>query len=195
MRTARFNVPGVVYHVISRFVDRDWILDDDSERHCFLDLLGRALRKSDWRCLAYAVMSNHIHLAMLAGYDPLSSWAKPTNAGFARWLNHRRGRLGPIYADRPRDFAVLPANERLLIAYIHNNPVRAGVVSTARESTWTSHRHYLADTHPTWLDAADGLARAGFDDRDQFERQPQAITRSTGSWRDRSPTSDLIPSS
>ena len=48
-RGARFNVPGAVYHVISRFVDRDWFIESEDERSLYLSLLGRALLESDWR--------------------------------------------------------------------------------------------------------------------------------------------------
>ena len=71
MRTARATPEGEVHHVISRFVDGRFFLTTDSERAHYLRLLGKALQKSDWTCLAYAVMSSHIHLAMIAGRKPL----------------------------------------------------------------------------------------------------------------------------
>jgi hypothetical protein len=39
-----------------------------------------------------------------------------------------------------------------LIRYVHNNPVRAGVVARASESGWSSHRAYLGlASCPSWL--------------------------------------------
>jgi hypothetical protein len=39
-----------------------------------------------------------------------------------------------------------------LIRYVHNNPVRAGVVDRASESGWSSHRAYLGlEKVPPWL--------------------------------------------
>lgn len=50
-----------------------------------------------------------------------------------------------------------------LLAYIHNNPVRAGVVSDPFDSTWSSHRVYVGEAPaPAWLDVELGLSRAGF---------------------------------
>ncbi len=169
MRTARYNVFGVVYHVICRFADRRWRIHDDEERHHYLQLLGRALGRSDWRCLAYALMSNHIHLAMVAGRDILASWIQSVNSTFAQWLNRRHDRIGAVFAERPKDFAVRPDREAHLIAYIHNNPVRAGVVARACDSSWTSHRSYLGAGAPSWLDVEGGLMRAGFGDRIAFD--------------------------
>jgi REP element-mobilizing transposase RayT len=170
MRMPRKNVPGVVYHLIWRFVDRDWFFHDAEERGCYLRLLGRALEFVDWRCLAFALMSNHIHIAMVAGTSPMSSWTKRVNSPFARWMNERHGRLGSLMADRARDHAIVSAREGHLLAYIHNNPVRAGVVAHANQSGWTSHRFYAGlDAPPKWLHVDEGLARAGFVDMATFD--------------------------
>ncbi len=176
-RTRRSNLPGVVYHCITRFVDREWFFDHAEERERYLFLLGRSLNGSDWRCLAYALMSNHIHLAMLAGQQPMESWTKAAHSPFAHWMNRRHHRLGPIIADRAKDFQILPENEASVIAYIHNNPVRAGVVRRALESTWTSHRAYIGlAPRPEWLRAEEGMARSGLPDPDVFD-----------AWIDRTP--------
>ena len=51
----------------------------------------------------------------------------------------------------------------MLLAYIHNNPVRAGVSANADESSWTSHRFYTGqEQSPSWLDADTGLRLSGF---------------------------------
>jgi REP element-mobilizing transposase RayT len=162
MRIARYITPGAVYHVISRFVDRDWRLHDDEERANYLRLLGRALEKRDWRCLSYALMSNHIHLAMIAGEEPMWRWLKRVHSPFANWMNERHDRLGPLFAHRPNAWGVRPENVADLIAYIHNNPVRAGVVPRARDSSWTSHNAYIRKgSAPRWLVVAEGLRRSG----------------------------------
>ena len=162
MRVARYIQPMVVHHVISRFVDRAWAFRDDTEREMYLRRLAHAVSASDWRCLAFALMSNHVHLAMVAGTTELGSWLKRTHSPFANWLNKRHDRLGPVFAERPAVWAVRPASEARLIAYIHTNPVRAGVAARASDSTWTSHRAYLAGVPaPPWLDTDEGLRRCG----------------------------------
>jgi hypothetical protein len=161
-RIARLTLPGRLYHVISRFVDRTWFLTSDVERDHYLNLLGRALGKTDWRCLAYCLMSNHLHHAMVAGELDLDSWARKVNAPFGRWMNVHHDRLGPVFAERPATYLVPLHREAELIAYIHNNPVRAGVVAEARSSSWSSHRAYLGTARtPRWLGVREGLERAG----------------------------------
>jgi REP element-mobilizing transposase RayT len=163
MRIARLTVPGVLYHVISRFVDREWLFGDDEERETYLRMFGAAVRKSDWNVVAYCLMSNHIHHGLIAGEEPMGSLFKRTHSPFARWMNKRHGRLGPIFADRAASWGMRREHEARTIAYIHNNPVRAGVVARAADSSWSSHRAYVGGPVPSWLSVAEARARAGID--------------------------------
>jgi len=171
MTIARITAASVVYHVTTRFVDREWFIQDHEERERYLQLLGRAVATSDWLCLAYALMSNHIHLALVAGESTLDSWIRRVHSPFATWMNARHHRLGPLFAHRPKSPAIQAHDEGRVIAYIHNNPVQAGVVRHARDSDWTSHRAYLGlAPAPSWLSCDQGLARSGFPGRrDAFD--------------------------
>jgi hypothetical protein len=50
---------------------------------------------------SYAVMSSHIHLLLVAGTSTFDFLIRRAHSGFARWLNRRQGRLGPVFAQRP----------------------------------------------------------------------------------------------
>lgn len=162
MRVLRRNVPGVVYHLIWRFVDQRYFIQGPRERSVYLGLLGQALANSDWLCLAYAVMSNHLHLAAIAGRESLASWTRRVNSPFATWMNDRTKRIGPVFARSASDYAIAPSQESRLLAYIHRNPVRAGLVHRAHQSTWTSHRAFLGKVScPPWLHVDKALDRIG----------------------------------
>lgn len=164
-RAARFIVPGFVYHLISRFVDREWFITHERERSYYLELFGKAVSKSDWQCIGYAVMSNHIHHAVVAGKQSLASWLRRAHSPFADFMNKDHDRIGPLFVRGPRALETPAQDVARLVAYIHNNPVRAKVVSVAAASTWTSHRAYLGlDTPPRWLDVDLGLRLCGFAD-------------------------------
>ncbi|MGE0870131.1 MAG: transposase [Kofleriaceae bacterium] len=169
-RNARRNVPGGIYHLISRFADHRWFLRDDEERETYLRMFAYGLGETDWRCLGYALMSSHLHHAMIAGRMPMESLTKRVNSQFAHWLNRRHGRIGSVFADRVKDIGFSPSRAAWLLAYIHNNPVRAGVVKRARDSTWTSHRAYCGLTRvPPWLHVEQGLQLTGFCDSSGFD--------------------------
>ncbi len=148
-----------IYHLIIRFVANEWFIESDLERAIYLRLLGDALRTSDWRCIAYAIMSNHIHLGMIAGLTRRACWLRNAHSPFGEWINRRRDRIGSVFVKQPTTRLVNPDDVAKVVAYIHNNPVRAGLVSKASESGWTSHNAYLDPRkRPDWLQVASGYA-------------------------------------
>jgi REP element-mobilizing transposase RayT len=163
-RHARLHAPSSVVHVIARTVNREFRLGGPAARRAVLDCVARALARTDWRLLAYAIMSSHYHLVMLAGHDRPSIFLRSAQTSIATRLNYEEGRTGPVFSERPRTIVVAPARVAQLVAYVHNNPVRAGLVARPEQSDWTSHRAWLgAVSPPTWLDVSEGLRRAGVD--------------------------------
>ena len=155
--------PGTIYHLISQFVAKEWFIATNRERRGYLWLLGSMMALTDWRCFSYAIMSSHIHLGVLAGNDPLVDWMAPMHSDFARWINEQHERPGAVFVRGPETVAFVPGSTSALINYIHSNPVRASVVTHARDSDWTSHRAYVGlSRRPSWLDVDLGLSLAGF---------------------------------
>lgn len=163
-RAPRNCEAGGLVHVIARFVDGEYFLDSEEERRLFLARAGPLLMRSDWIVLGYALMSSHIHWVLWPGLHPFESIYQPLHTWFAGRINRRRERFGPVFAGRPRTLPILGTSAAALLAYVHNNPVRAGVVRRARQSTWTSHRAYAGiDRVPEWLAVGTGLRSSGYD--------------------------------
>ena len=152
-RYARIHVTGGMFHVICRFHDKRYYLDVEGAREKYLKLLGQAVLVHDARVIGYCLMSSHIHLVIQLGNDSLGSLMKRVNSPFGNWINAMRKGIGSVMADRPKSILVHTETYGMdLIRYIHNNPVRAGVVSRASESGWSSHRAYLGlEETPSWL--------------------------------------------
>jgi hypothetical protein len=163
-RFARRHCPGALVHVIVRFTSGEHRLAGPAERAIVLARLPAALARTDWTLHAYALMGSHIHLAMTAGRTPPARFLRSLLVSVAYRLNRAHGRTGPVVAERAK--TVLMAQERMatLVAYLHNNPVRAGVVATAGESDWTSHRAWTdQEPVPPWLTVTPALERAGYE--------------------------------
>lgn len=155
--------PGSVQHLVQRFINREFRLDDRGRRE-YLRRLAALAAISDWQWLGYALMSSHLHQMALAGHASAESWLHPLNTGFAQYLNRTQNRLGPVFADRPKTIGCKEEHAARALAYIHNNPVRAGVVADPADSDWTSHRAYIGEAvAPSWLNVSAGLAACGFD--------------------------------
>lgn len=163
MRGGALVRTGGVYHLISRFVAKEWFVASAQERRAYLGLLGKAISKTTWRCFSFAVMSSHIHLALVAGTEPLRGWLRPMHTMFAQWINDMHSRIGAVIVRGPKVFDVAPSGAARLIGYLHHNPVRAGVVSQPGECDWTSHRAYAHPiSRPSWLDVGLGVQLSGF---------------------------------
>ena len=128
-------------------------MDIEGARETYLKMLGQALKSHDARIVAYCLMSSHIHLVVQVGCDPIGKLTKKIHSPFGNWVNAQRRGIGPIFADRPKSVLVHDETYGMeLIRYVHNNPVRAGVVERASESSWSSHRAYLGlAPMPEWL--------------------------------------------
>jgi hypothetical protein len=122
-------------------------------------------------------MSSHTHLATIARTNPASTWVRPLHIGMAQWINSRRRKrgervLGSVYGDRFTDIVFEPRFTSILLAYIHNNPCRASIVTSPEISNWTSHRAYRGlEPAPSWLNIEMGLEWSGFDFTDLGRRQ------------------------
>jgi len=164
-RFTRLHVPGALVHVITRFVNRAFRLAGAAERALVLDAIPLALSRSDWRLFGFALMSSHVHLVMSSGDEPAWRFLKSLQTRVALRLNARHRAFGPVFAERATTILVRPERAGALLAYVHNNPVRAAVVLDPAATVWTSHRAYLGlDPVPSWLDVELGLQLAGFDD-------------------------------
>jgi hypothetical protein len=164
--------------MVARFVDDQFRLSRLSERAEYLSRLGKAIGAVDWQALAYGLMSSHIHLSLIAGHMPFEALARRCHPYFARWLNRQQNRRGPLFSERPDTFTVDILQAPKLLAYIHNNPVKAGLCFDAKGSRWTSHRAYAGlEAAPPWLNVDLGLKMCGLDSsvagRKQFHRLVQ----------------------
>ncbi len=133
-----------------------------------MELVGKAVGRGDTEVLAYCLMSNHVHLVLVQGEAPLEHFTKSVHTGFATWARRSwRGNkaLGPVFAGRPRTLLVDREQYLLeLVRYVHNNPVRAGLVRAARASAWSSHQAYVGRAvAPEWLRMGYVLERFGRD--------------------------------
>jgi putative transposase len=97
-------------------------------------------------------MTNHVHLAIQVGDVPLSRILQNLAFRYTRWINWRRSRSGHLFQGRYKAF-VVDADPYLLelVAYIHLNPIRAGMVNDVGDFRWSSHRAYLRRETIPWL--------------------------------------------
>lgn len=158
-RPLRIEYAGALYHVIARGNNRADIFLDASDRHAFLDNLGRVCDRFQWRIWAWCLMNNHFHLLVETLEPNLSAGMRELNGVYSQRFNRRHERVGHVLQGRYKAFLVeRQAYLLTLLRYIVLNPVRAKLTRTAAAWPWSSHRSLIrrADT-PSWLAAKDTL--------------------------------------
>ncbi|MGV8907636.1 MAG: transposase [Propionicimonas sp.] len=138
-RHARQLAGSGIYHVMLRGVNRDSIFIEDGDSAMFLRALSQAKDASGCQVFAYCLMSNHAHLVLRSGEEPIGTVVKRLGVRYAGWFNRKYGRVGHLFQDRFRSVPVEDdAHLVTLLRYVWNNPVEAGMVARAEEYRWSS---------------------------------------------------------
>src|SRR5581483_10224160 len=133
-RLPRLDLPGHFYHVMVRGVARCPIFRSSLDREDFLTRFITGLTRTASLCYAWALMSNHLHLLLVAGPTGLADLMHPLLTGYVGAFNRRYKRVGHLVQNQFK--AILCDKESYfleLVRYIHLNPVRAGIVQTIQD--------------------------------------------------------------
>jgi putative transposase len=190
-RLARVIAVGVPHHITQRGNARRFILQDESDRKVYLDLLRQSTEFHGIAVVGYCLMSNHVHvIAVPEKGDGLARALKETHGRFASYWNALHHSTGHVWQGR---YYSCPLDEPHLweaLRYTELNPVRASLVTRAECWNWSSAAaHCGADGTEAWL--AMPLWRARWSaidwrmylDAGVTESQLAAIRRSTYSGR------------
>lgn len=140
-RPPRPQFPGAIYHVASRGIRKQPIFRDDEDRSYFLRLLEAVVRRFDWSCFAFCLMTTHYHLVVATKIANLAAGMQRLNGDFAQSFNRKHGETGHLFERRYH--SVLLADEAHLFElyrYIAMNPVRAGICARPDAWRWGSYQ-------------------------------------------------------
>ena len=73
-RRPRLFAPGILYHVIVRGNYRQKRFLNDRDYEAYLERLARYRKRFGVTVYAYCLMSNHVHLLLETGSEPLSKF-------------------------------------------------------------------------------------------------------------------------
>ena len=142
-RTPRLDAPGAAHHVMVRGIESRRIFFGDDDRRDFVERLDRLLPEALWRCFAWALMPNHVHLVLQGTRGGLSRLMARLNTGYARGFNLRHARKGYLFQNRFRSRLVEDDRDLMrLVLYVHSNPLAAGLVGSVKALegyAWCGH--------------------------------------------------------
>lgn len=128
------------FHVLVQGIAKSYIFNLDKDKSIYLNYLNASIKRNLISLLAYCVMGNHVHLLVSAEKkESISKCMYEINRSYAQYYNAERRRVGYVFRNRFRAEAIVGDNYLLkCIEYIHNNPVKAGMVENAIEYEFSS---------------------------------------------------------
>ena len=140
--------------MINRGNGRRQVFHKDDDYQAFLKALYHAFVEIPMPVLAYCLMPNHFHLAVLPKNDgDLSVWMHWLQNTHVRRYHKHYHSSGHIWQGRFKAFPI-QEDEHLLtvLRYIERNPVRAKLVRRAERWHWSSAHYWQEDqVRPSYL--------------------------------------------
>jgi putative transposase len=130
-RLARVVAVDVPHHVTQRGNARRFILESDSDKLVYLELLRQYCTLYELSLLGYCLMSNHVHLVVIPGkIDSLWLTLKNTHGRYAAYWNAGHSSSGHVWQGRYYSCPLDLTHLWRALRYTELNPVRARLVST-----------------------------------------------------------------
>ena len=162
-RAARVKSSSGIYHVMLRGINHQQIFEEDEDYDKFIETVSDCKKVSDFKLYAYCLMGNHVHLLIQVADEEPGQIFKRIGSRYVYWYNWKYGRTGHLFQDRFKSEPV--ENDEYFLAvlrYIHQNPVKAGLVDSVDAYKWSSYSEYIGKRYLT--DSTDVVQAIGLDE-------------------------------
>ena len=133
-----------IEHIVLKGNNKMTIFNSPEDCNFFLNLL-RSKQEASTILISYVLMKNHVHL-ILKERDPqkISKLIMKVAGHYAKWYNEKYHRQNALF--RAKFYNENIEDEKYLlnaIRYVHNNPVKANIVSHPSQYRWSSYNEYF----------------------------------------------------
>jgi putative transposase len=147
-RIRRGLVKDGIYHVVSRGNGGQTVFLKPGDYQAFLKLMEESKKRFLLKIFAFCLMPNHLHFILCnIEENIMSQWMQWLMTSHVQRYRRHYGGSGHVWQGRFRSFLV-ECDEYLLtvLRYVEANPVRAGLVRSAKEWPWSSHVRRIKNT-------------------------------------------------
>lgn len=167
-RIPRKKSSSGIYHIMLRGVNKQTIFEDDVDRIRFLETVKKYKDQRKYQLFSYCLMDNHVHLLLKEETESISESIKRISSSYVYWYNMKYDRYGHLFQDRFKSEVVESTISFLkVLRYIHQNPLKAGLVGSVFEGKWTSVNEYFIKSEIVDIDY--GLDLLSTDRNDALE--------------------------
>ena len=134
-----------VYHIIFRGINHENIFESSEDYEHMLKIIQTVKDEIDFAIYAYCCLSNHVHLIIKEKKIGLISLImKKILTRYVMYYNNKYARSGVLIGNRYKSKPVETEEYLLpLVAYIHRNPVAAGIEERESGYKYSSYNAYL----------------------------------------------------
>jgi putative transposase len=145
---SKLTQAGFFSHITQRAAGKEPLFVEDSDRLAFLSIFKETALAFDVEVQAFCLMTNHVHILLRPREQNLEKAMHSLFSRYAVHFNRKYQRRGHLFGGAYRQAVCLDATYLLAAsAYIHLNPVKAGLSTTPEEYRWSSCSLYLEDSH------------------------------------------------
>jgi len=143
-RQARELSETGLYHIVFRGINRQGIFEEEQDYLKIIEILSSLKDEMGFEIYVYCLMTNHAHLLIKEKeYGDITTIMKRLLTKYARWFNIKYGRSGALIANRYKSEVVdIDSYFLCVVRYIHQNPLKAGMVADLSEYKWSSYLDY-----------------------------------------------------
>jgi putative transposase len=143
-RTARITAIGYPHHVTQRGNYRQRVFKTKKDYKQYLLWLKEYSDKNFLDIWAYCLMPNHVHfICVPQKKDSLARTLNTLHMRYSQYVNRKQGACGHLWQGRFYSCILDEKHLYAAVRYVENNPVRAGIVKTPEEYTWSSARGHI----------------------------------------------------
>ena len=144
VRPLRLAYENATYHVTARGNRKENIVYSDRDKVVFIERMNETCSKYSFTCYAYCLMDNHYHLFIKTPHANISEGMHYLNTSYTNWFKAEHNIVGVVFQGRYKSILVDEDSYGIkLSAYIHLNPLRAGIVDDIEEYRWSSYLDYI----------------------------------------------------
>lgn len=140
----QFSSTGL-YHIVFRGMNRQNIFEEDKDFMKFKDILRKVKEEMQCKIYAYCLMNNHVHLFIREKQlGDITKIMLKLLSNYVGWYNRKYLRSGSLIGNRYKSEPI--EDEEYFFAltrYIHQNPVKAGIVRNIYDYEWSSYKEYI----------------------------------------------------
>ena len=148
-RALRLSFEDAFYHITARGIRKEDIFYSDKDKEVFIDKMNETFEKYSFICYAYCLMNNHYHLFLRTPLANISGGMHFLNASYVNRFRAKYNLAGSVFQGRYKSILVDEDSYALVLsAYIHLNPMRAGMVEKLENYPYSSFLDYTDKRKP-----------------------------------------------